>query len=161
MSNHVDDNQENEDDIEHTVDSLVFEPTEEMFQAADGSWRWRAGTIDPLTGKERQGAHFVKGAPSPNPNGRPRKESDHQKYIDRYVLPELERRIIEMLADPSIKHADLIAAYRILTDRRFGKPGQTIKNEGVNLPANYTPMVIGQDIIDRLNQQEQDNDDND
>ena len=125
-----------------------FVPTADMFQARDGSWRWRAGSVDEISGKPRIGAPFVRGAPSPNPTGRPKAENDHNNFIDKYILPEIERRLMETLSDPTTKPADLLTAYKLFMERRFGKPKQTTDHTiSGGAPVNYQPMVIDASVL--------------
>ena len=131
-----------------------FVPTDEMFQARDGTWRWRAGTIDEVTGKPRNGAPFVRGAPSPNPTGRPKSEQKHQRFLDQ-AIQELEGRLAEILCNPKAKDADILTAYKLLTERRFGKPNQKTEHKIDGPPEGFKPMVIDSSIAERLIEQEQ------
>lgn len=66
---------------------------------------------------------WLKGAPSPNPSGRPATPADVQKFWDEHTI-EAAEKVVEVMRTGEVQD-QLRAAMHVL-DRRFGRPAQAL-----------------------------------
>lgn len=125
-------------DMEHevlrdiSVDQKVGPPTRKTSIFSDTKWK--------------------KGAPSPNPSGRPK---GHKEYTEACRLESWEalRVLTKIMNDKDATNADRIAACSKIMDRAWGKPKQEIEsNTGLSIVIVRPDELTSEEIIARYPQ---------
>lgn len=136
------------EEADEIVTKLKFEPTEDMCQGKDGIWRYKQKTFDEF-GNNISG-NFVKGAPSPNPGGRSKFETEVMHFMKRSSMDAAQFLYRTMMNSDQPVKIRVKCAENIL-DRGLGRAVQQVNVQtGQEMQDLIKPIVISDAVMKRM-----------